>query len=219
MTYIPLAETHDTGEAYFTSLGLLGASTGMKPILSLPTALTTPDAYTSGLTVAANDSVVTQTTSGDDWVSWNFLDSGSTSYSKVLAIGYGMSDYFQIAVSENAYTGATAGSYFIESYAYSSGLGKLFSSAGGSWAEVTVDASITMNDNTVNNPIFGLGIYLEGTNNVQKIFVKSGTSQWAQVLSTTASVTGSEGFKSIGFYNYAGATKRVVAPVMAWGVV
>ena len=99
MTYIPLAETYDCGTAYWESLGLLGSSTGMKPILSLPTALTIPDAYTSGLTVAVNDSVVTQTTSGDDWVSWNFLDSGSRSYSKVLAVGYGMADYFDIGVS------------------------------------------------------------------------------------------------------------------------
>tara|TARA_Y100000310_G_scaffold128758_1_gene127946 strand:- start:538 stop:1191 length:654 start_codon:yes stop_codon:yes gene_type:complete len=217
MTYHPLAETYDTGEAYFTSLGLLGASTGMKPILSLPTALTTPDAYTSGLTVAVNDSVVTQTTSTDDWISWNLLDSGSTSYSKLLVIGYGMADYFSVGASENAYTGATAGNYLKDFYQWLSNLGNLYSNNGTTTSNFATDATITMNDNTVTNPIFGLGMYLEV--GVQKTFVKSGSENWAQVLSTTNTDNGQNGYKSIGFYNYAGGKKRVVAPVMAWGVV
>ena len=76
---------------------------------------------------------------------------------------------------------------------------------------------MTMNNNLANNPIFGLGMYLEV--GVQKTFVKSGTSNWVQIFSTTNTDNGQNGYKSIGFYNFAGATKRVVAPVMAWGVV
>ena len=191
----------------------------MKPILSMPTVLSAPDGYTTGTAITTTDSVVTQTASGDHYVNWNFLDSGSTSYSKVLVIAYGMADYFGIAASETEFTGASAGAYFIDSYLFFTHTGHLMSGAGGSWSLFHTDTTMPLNDNLVSNPIFGLGLYLEGTNNVQKTFFKSGTSNWAQTLSTTDSAVGSNGFKSMGFYGYLGALKRIVAPVMAWGVV
>jgi len=216
MTYSPAQAGVMTGEDYFTSIGLIGGATGMKPILSMPTVLSAPDGYRDGTTVTITDSVAKQTAGLDCWLNWNFLDSGSTSYSKVLSIGYGIGDYFAITVSENAYTGAQAGAYFDDCYQWRSD-GKLYSASGGSWVNFSTDATYTPNNNLVTNPIIGIASYLE-TDQVQKTFFRTGSSDWVQVLSTTSSNTGSNGFKCVGFYDYA-TGKRVVAPVMAWGVV
>ena len=204
-----------TGEDYFTSIGILGSSTGMKPILSMPTVLSAPDGYRDGTTATTTDSVVYQTAGADCWLNWNFLDSGSTSYSKVLSIGYGIGRTFAITVSENAYTGATAGVYFDDCYQWRSD-GKLYSESGG-WTLIGTDATYKPNTDLVTNPIIGIASYLE-TDQLQKTFFRTGSSDWVQVLSETSSNTGSNGFKCVGFYDYV-TGKRVVAPVMAWGVV
>jgi hypothetical protein len=214
MTYQPL--TLDDGSSYFTNIGLIGSATSMVPILSHPTVLNAPSGYRSGTTITTTDSVVSQYGTSDDWMNWNFLDSGATSYSKILAIGYGIGDYFGITVSENEYTGTPAGAYFQDCYHWRSFDGKLQSNNGISWVNFATDATITLNDNTVQNQIIGLGLYLE-TDQVQKTFMKSG-GQWFQVLSTTDNATGAAGFKTVGFYDSA-TTKRVVTPLMAWGVV
>ena len=216
MTYSPAQAGVQTGEDYFTSIGILGSSTGMKPILSMPTVLLAPDGYRDGTTVTTTDSVVSQVGTSDDWMNWNFLDSGSTSYSKVLCIGYGIGNSFGITVSENAYTGAQTGVYFLDVYQWRSD-GKLYSNNGTSWVNFATDGTYTTNDNLKTNPIIGLAMYLE-TDQVQKTFMRTGSGSWVQVLSTTDSANGSAGYKAVGFYDY-NSTKRVVAPLMAWGVV
>lgn len=216
MTYSPAQAGIQTGEDYFTSIGLIGGSTGMEPILSMPTVLSAPDGYRDGTTVTTTDSVVKQTPGADCWLNWNFLDSGTTSYSKVLCIGYGIADYFGLTVSENAYTGAQTAIYYLDVYQWRSD-GRLYSNNGTSWVNFATDATYTPNNNLVTNPIIGLAMYLE-TDQVQKTFIKTGSGSWVQILSTTDSANGSAGYKSVGCYDYA-TTKRVVAPVMAWGVV
>jgi len=216
MTYQPLAE--NDGTSYFENIGLLGGTTGMIPILSEPTVLTSPDGYTTATTITHEDSMVSQSPVGNDWINWNFLDHAITSYSKVLVLGYGIGDWFGIAVSENAYTGATAGGYYHEWYMWMSYTGRLTVETGGAQTIFATDAQTPLNNNSTENSLLGIGIYLEGTNNIQKTFFKS-EGQWFQNLDTTNADVGAAGYKSMGYYGFAGVGKRVVAPLMAWGVV
>jgi len=219
MTY-STTQTLDTGEAYFSSLGIVGGATGMSPILTHPVSAVVPDGYKSVTSVTADESVVTQTANSDDYMNYNLLDSGDTSYSKVLAIAYGTAsnyNYWTMVLSENEYTGAVVGSYMTDLYQFR-GDGLFYSNNGVSWVNFASDQTI-LEETGATAPIRGMAMYIEGSNNIQKVWVRSGgEEQWIQIISTTDSATGSSGFKSLGFYTYA-AIKRVVCPVMAWGVV
>ena len=228
MTYHPLAETHDTGEAYFTSLGLLGASTGMAPIISATTTIPSVDSYSSNLTIAITDSVLkyTQTSSADKHFTYTL---GATK-TKLLAISY-----FQIGTSLNAqgisfsqdtWSGQQPthayldNAYYFIDFPYLSNnkvsLLKIVSTTHGWLAN---DATICVNDDPFAHA-YGLAFYCE--DHVQKAWVKMGsTSQWLQVFSLTDESLDIAGtpFQSVGVVTgyTSGNVGRMISPFYVWG--
>ena len=216
-----------TGEDYFTSLGLIGGSTGMSPLISANKTIPAVDAYSSELTVAVTDSVLkyTQTTtSANRGMSWNL---GAT-YSKALAVSYfqfGTSTDLQgVVLSEDAPTGSQATQDYLDNYmrilAYSYGsetrLQKRISTT---YTTLASDTTI-VTDNAVTSPAYGMAIYAEvGNPGVQKIFYKFGsTSQWIQIASGTDGAL-TTGFQSVGVDTgyYTGKVGRMISPFYVWG--
>jgi hypothetical protein len=230
MTYFPLAETYDTGTAYFESLGLIGGSTGMAPIISANKTIPAVDAYSSQLTVAVTDSVLkyTQTTSTTNrFASWNL---GAT-YDKLLGLCFfqmGTSQDTQgLIFSENTYTGSQATQgypedmYRLQNYTYSTTTAYwLYKRVGTSYTKIGEDLTICVNDDPYSH-VYGLAFYCEkGNPGVQKCFMKDGTtSQWIQILSTTDGAF-TTGFQSVGILTGAasGQVGRMIAPFYVWGV-
>tara|TARA_R100000808_G_scaffold6010_1_gene18031 strand:- start:10208 stop:10915 length:708 start_codon:yes stop_codon:yes gene_type:complete len=233
MTYFPLAETHDTGEAYFTSLGILGSSTGMAPIISATTTMPTPDAYSSNLTRTITDSVLKYTQSGASNRQFSYDLGGS--YSKLLVLSYfqtGTSyDSQLIGASTNTYSGSQATQVYAQDFyvggVYSS-QSRMYKRAGTAspWTALASDTSIYplvrwVGAASPSAPVYGAAMYLEEDS--QKLFLKFGsTSQWFQVIHTTDDTSASFGavnyqtaMVSTGYYST--DTGRMITPFYVWG--
>ena len=83
----------------------------------------------------------------------------------------------------------------------------------GSLTAVQTDDTIFQND-AVSSPIWGIGLYVDGSGNVQKSFLKSGSGQWIQVLADTESDHSS--FQSFYLRHY-GESARFISPIYCWG--
>ena len=226
MTFSPAQAGIQDGTDYFTSIGILGGSTGMAPLISANKTMPAVDAYSSNLTVAVTDSVLKYTQAGTDnkGMSWNL---GAT-YSKALAVAYfqfGTSTDIQgLVLSEDAPTGSQATQNYLDNYmrilAYSYGsetrLQKRISTT---YTTLASDTTI-VTDNAVTSPAYGMAIYAEvGDPGVQKIFYKFGsTSQWIQIASGTDGAL-TTGFQSVGVdtgYS-SGQIGRMISPFYVWG--
>ena len=218
-----------TGEDYFTSLGILGASTGMVPLISANKTIPAVDAYSSQLTVAVTDSVLkyTQTTSGSNrQCSWNL---GATK-SKLLMVSYfniGTSlDSQGLFLSQDTWSGSQGtqayldNAYYFINYPYQSNnkvsILKVVSTSHGWLAN---DATICVNDDAFAHS-YGLAFYCE--DHVQKAWVKMGSaSQWIQIFSLTDESLDIAGFpfQSVGIHNgySSGNVGRVISPFYVWG--
>jgi len=227
MTYFPLAETHDTGTAYWESLGLLGGSTGMSQLpCSMPTVMVAPDGTSTGDTFTLTDSVY-KVVGNKSGVSWNLDgDDGSTAYTKTLVVGYlhgndtvvcGMGVSEDIYGTDYGSTDDWTNTLTMVSRDYTNAM-EIFKWDGSSNQTILAsDASIYSNL-TAPFPLFGVALYSEaGSPGVQKGFVKFGSeSQWFQIHSITET-QGNQ--KSLMFFGaYYSSTARLVTPVMAWGV-
>jgi len=75
-------------------------------------------------------------------------------------------------------------------------------------------------ENNAYQPLWGLGLYVDGSgsDSIVKVFVKSGTAQWVQVLSATDSSGATEisTFNSFCLANW-NNNSRNVTPLMVWG--
>ena len=228
MTYFPLAETHDTGTAYFESLGLIGGSTGMAPIISATTTMPSPDAYASNLTIAVTDSVLkyTQASASNKQFSFNL----GASYSKLLIVSYfhtGTSTDFQaIGASTETWSGSQA----TQNYGFKFYLGGVYGTQarvyknetdGGAWSTLASDTTIYPEVDGASSPVYGCAMYFE--EDVQKQFFKFGsTSQWLRVFSLTDDTSasfGSTDFQTIllGTGHDTGDVGRQIAPFYVWG--
>ena len=215
MTYHPLAETHDTGEAYFTSLGLLGASTGMAPLITASTTIPAFDDY-DGTVLPITDSVAGPGVAfAISWAGWDL----AAAKTKLL-----MTTYTQPSTSDwcgiGCHTGTlpTAGledCYTAMLYGNASRIDMAKYTTGVGWATIGNDATIYQAE-LATAPVWGIGLYVDqtGGSEVQKIFVKSGSAQWIQVLST--SDTSHSSFQSV-FLDHRGSNARFISPIMMWG--
>ena len=229
MTYHPLAETHDTGTAYWESLGLLGGSTGMKVLpCSMPSAMVAPYGYRDTITPTVTGSVLkgVSTHTENKHMGWN-LDGGdgSTTYTKALGVAYLCSDgdlMCHMGFSNDAISSG-ADTDFLDNH-YSAGV-RQYGAAGstiwkydGGVTYVGADTSINSLQTEV-SPITGIAFYVE--DDVQKLYLKkSSESQWIQILSTTDNTFSGTPFKSYAqMYAayFASRTTRIVTPVMVWG--
>ena len=83
----------------------------------------------------------------------------------------------------------------------------------GSLTAVQTDATIYQND-VVTAAVWGIALYVDGSGNVQKSFVKGGTAEWLQVLADTE--TDHSSFQSFYLRHY-GESARFITPIMVWG--
>ena len=231
MTFSPAQAGIQTGEDYWTSIGILGASTGMSPIISANTTIPAVDAYSSQLSVAVTDSVLkyTHTTgSSNRQCSWNL---GATK-SKLLAISHfnmGTSlDIQAIFLSQDTYSGSQGtqayfdNAYYFANYPYSTnnnvGMLKVVSTTH-AWLTSGTDATICVNDDPFAHS-YGLAFY--SADHVQKAFLKVGsTSQWIQIFSLTDESLDVAGvpFQSVGIQTGHGSGQigRMISPFYVWG--
>ena len=208
MTYQPLAETHDTGTAYFESLGLIGGSTGMVPLITASTTIPAFDDY-DGTAVTITDSVAKSGAgAGTTWWGWDL----ASSITKGLIIAYSHTESNHTGAGFHTSTLPASGA----SAAYISRLangGSVLLYGYGGGGNIAEDTTIYPPHDAF-SPVMGQALYVDGSSNIQKTWVKSGTSQWFQVLSGTDSSHTS--FQSC-FLQSNGAHARFITPIMVWG--
>jgi len=214
MTYFPIAETHDTGEAYFESLGLIGGSTGMVPLIVGNTTYPAFDS-TGGTAITITDSVAA---AGAAYTA-SFAAYDVSGKSKILFLSYqhtGASTYgVGVGIHDSTTYGALATTckdcYQFVTYDTATELYKT-TGAGPSWTELASDSSIA-NATTVTTNIVGMAIYADGTD--VKTFGKWGsTSQWIQINGVADSTFTNYDQVYLKFW---GQNARFISPVMCWG--
>ena len=220
-----------TGEDYFTSIGLIGGSTGMVPIISANKTMPTPDAYSSNLTVAITDSVLKYTQGASANMQFSYDLGGS--YSKLLVLSYFQTgttwDAQLIGASTNTYSGSQATQTYAQDF-YAGGVyttqSRIYKRVGTTWGILSSDTSIyppvrMVDAYSKSAPVCGVAMYLEEDS--QKLFRKFGaTSQWFQVVHTTDDTSVSFGtvdyqtaLVSGGYFSP--DTSRMISPFYVWG--
>ena len=231
MTYSPAQAGVMTGEDYFTSIGLIGGSTGMKVLpCSMPSAMVAPYGYRDTIVPTVTGSVlkgVSTSHTENKHMGWN-LDGGdgSTTYTKALGVAYLCSQgdiMCHMAFSTDAISSGSDTDFL--DHHYSAGVRQYSAEGATIWKYDGGNAAVGA-DTTINayqqedSPITGIALYIE--DDVQKLFLKKGsTSQWIQILSTTDNTFSGTPFRSyaqVYAAYFANKTTRIVTPVMVWGV-
>ena len=231
MTYSPAQAGVMTGEDYFTSIGILGASTGMKVLpCSMPSAMVAPYGYRDTIVPTVTGSVLkgVSTHTENKHMGWN-LDGGdgSTTYTKALGVAYLCSNgglLCHMGFSNDAISSGSDTDFLDNHYSggvrqYGGPDGATIWKYDGGNAAVGADTSINTYQQAT-SPITGIALYVEDA--VQKLYLKKGSeSQWIQILSTTDNTFSGTPFRSYAqmYAAYAASkTTRIVTPVMVWGV-
>ena len=211
MTYFPQAAYAQTGENFFRQEGFL--VDGMAPLI---TASTTIPAFddSDGTALTITDSVAKSAVGAEaSWAGYNL----SASKTKLLAIAYvhsSTSNYIGLGFHTSTLpTDELQDAYeatFDGAGAHSE-LGKYVTD--GTYTAVQTDPTI-FQDDVVTSPIWGIGLYVDGSGNVQKSFLKSGSGQWIQVLADTE--TDHSSFQSFYLRHY-GESARFISPIYCWG--
>jgi hypothetical protein len=218
MTYFPLAETYDTGEAYFTSLGLLGVSTGMAPLITNSTTIAAfSDSDGTALTIT--DSVAKAATgAAASWAGYNL----SASKTKLLAIAHvhpSTSNYIGLGFHTSTLPSSTLENAYEATFDGAGGhseLGKYVKTNGSTtYTAVQTDATIYQNDASL-SAVWGIALYVDGDGDIQRSFLKGNTGQWIQVLADTDTDHTSATFQSFYLRHY-GESARFICPIYCWG--
>jgi hypothetical protein len=219
MTYFPLAETHDTGTAYFESIGLIGGSTGMVPLVTGATTFPTPDAVTASPPTITDSVCKWIAGNSDSGIAWDF----PSAISKGLAITYvtQCTGYARMEFSNDAAGTSFPDHYYEAQYHGNGNATKILKQNPSLTYTVLATETTIYQENNVTQPFWGLGLYVDGSgsDSVVKVFVKSGISQWIEVLSATDSSGATEisTFNSFCLANF-NNNSRNVTPLMVWGV-
>ena len=209
MTYFPIAETHDTGTAYFESLGLL---TGMAPLITASTPIPAFDDQ-DGTVVTITDSVAAAASgTAVSWAGWDF----SSSISKGLILSYvqpSTNDWTGVGFHVGTLPASGVQNTYQTVFDGSTGNTQIGEHSSGGFTSLGTEATIYQDD-VKTAAAWGIALYVDGSSNVQKTFIKSGTSQWIEVLSVADSDHSS--FQSC-YLRSQGTSARWIAPIMAWG--
>ena len=226
MTYSPAQVGIQDGTDYFTSLGLIGGSTGMTPLIVNNPNMSSPDAWGNNLTLTTTGSLLKMVASNSNWTNMSW-DLGGSTYDKVLGVVYykGLSRGVTIGFEEDAFSGSQATTdYSINSYragAYT--LGSFYTYiqkyVAGLGSNVAQDFTLSNNMSVAYSTVFGIALYIDTSSNVQTVFYKMGSnSQWFQGL-TTADTSLTTGWKSFILTRGNASTSYAVSPMMVWGAV
>ena len=212
MSYAPSTFNAGTGEDFFRKEGFL--VDGMEPLITGIYAIPAFDDY-DGADLTITNSVA-KSTSGSATIAWSGYDL-SAAKTKLLMTVYCQPSYTDW-IGIGCHTGTLPATTLQDDY-----LALLYGNASGTYLAKHVSPSgwiVIGTDTTMwqeelpTEPVWGIGLYVDGSSNVQKLFVKSGSGQWLQLLS--ASDTAHSSFQSIVLYNR-GHNCRYITPIMVWG--
>ena len=214
MSYAPSTFHAGTGEDFFRKEGFL--VDGMDPLISARYTIPAFD-DSDGTALTITDSVAKSAAGAEaSWAGWDL----SASKTKLLAIAYvhpSTSNYIGLGFHtstlptdelQNAYEatfdGATASTI-------------IFKNVSGSWSNLASDATIYQDDAVI-SAVWGIALYVDADNDIQKSFVKSGTAEWIQVVSAAddSSASGLTSFQSV-YLRHGGLNCRLITPIMVWG--
>jgi len=207
-----------TGEDYWISLGILGASTGMVPLISSHTTIPAFD-DSDGTAVVITDSVaLAGTAAAASWTGYNL----AASKTKLLAIAYvhsSTSNYIGLGFHTSTLPSSTLENAYEATFDGAGGhseLGKYVKTNGSTtYTAIETDATIYQND-LAYSAVWGIGLYVDVDNDIQKSFFKGSSGQWVQVLADTDTAHTSATFQSFYLRHY-GESARFIAPIYCWG--
>ena len=209
MSYAPSTFHAGTGEYFFLKEGFL---TGMSPLITARYTIPAFDDYEATNLTITNSSAKAGTGTATSWSGWN-LDAAKT---KLLALAYiapSTTDWAGIGFHEGTLpTGALDESYQAIFYGNQARIA-MSEYTGGSITDIDTTSTIYQDD-VISSPVWGIALYVDGDSNLQKCFIKSGTAEWAEVLSDTDSDHTS--FQSF-FLWHDEASVRFITPIMCWG--
>jgi len=210
MSYAPSTFHAGTGTAYWESLGLLGGSTGMVPLV---TARYTIPAFddSDGTALTITDSVAKAAVGAEaSWAGWDL----SASKTKLLAIAYvhsSTSNYIGVGFNVSTLPATTLVDSYEATFDGAGGHSELAKYVSGGLTAIQTDDTIYQND-VVTSAVWGIALYVE--DDIQKVFIKSGTANWLQVLADTD--PDHDSFQSFYLRHY-GESARFITPIMVWG--
>ena len=211
MTYFPQAAYAQTGENFFRQEGFL--VDGMAPLITASTTIPATD-DSDGTALTITDSVAKSAVGAEaSWAGWDL----SASKTKLLAIAYvhpSTSNYIGLGFHTSTLPTDELQDAYEATFDGAGGhseLGKYVTD--GTYTAVQTDATIYQDD-AATSAVWGIALYVDGSGNVQKSFLKSGSGQWIQVLADTE--TDHSSFQSFYLRHY-GESARFITPIMVWG--
>jgi hypothetical protein len=208
MSYAPSTFHAGTGEDFFRKEGFLD---GMAPLI---TARYTIPAFddSDGTALTITDSVAKAAVGAEaSWAGYNL----SASKTKLLAIAYVhpcTSNYIGLGFHTSTLPTDELQDAYEATFDGAGGhseLGKYVTD--GTYTAVQTDDTIYQND-VVTTAVWGIALYVE--DDIQKVFIKSGTANWLQVLADTD--PDHDSFQSFYLRHY-GESARFVSPIYCWG--
>ena len=209
MGYAPSTFHAGTGEDFFLKEGFL---TGMDPLITNSTTIAAfSDSDGTALTIT-NSVAKSATGAAASWAGYNL----SASKTKLLAIAYvhsSTSNYVGLGFHDGTMPASTLVDSYEATFDGAGGHSELAKYVSGSLTAVQTETTIFQND-AVLSAVWGIGLYVDGSDNVQKSFLKSGSGQWIQILADTE--TDHSSFQSFYLRHY-GDSARFISPIYCWG--
>ena len=209
MSYAPSTFHAGTGTDFFRKEGFL--VDGMAPLITARYTIPAFDDY-DGTALTITNSVAKAAVGAEaSWAGWDLAEK-----TKLLAIAYvhpSTSNYIGLGFHTSTLPTDELQDAYEATFDGAGGhseLGKYVTD--GTYTAVQTDATIYQDDATL-SAVWGIGLYVDGSGNVQKSFVKS-AGQWIQVLADTESDHSS--FQSFYLRHY-GESARFITPIMVWG--
>ena len=210
MSYAPSTFHAGTGEDFFRKEGFL--VDGMAPLVPARYTIPAFDDYDGTAVTITNSVAKAASGAAVSWTGWDF----SSSISKGLMVAYVhgcTSDWTGIGFHVGTLPASGVQNTYQAVFENANHYTQLGEHSSGSFTGIATDTTI-FQDDVAYATVWGIALYVDGSSNVQKLFVKSGTSQWIQVLSATDS--GHSSFQSC-YLRSNGENARWVAPIMVWG--
>ena len=208
MSYAPSTFHAGTGEDFFRKEGFL--VDGMAPLISARYTIPAFDDY-DGTAVTITNSVA-KSASGEaySWSGWDL----AAAKTKLLAIAYvhpATTDIVGIGFHNGTLPTSTLQDSYQAFYYGQQAKTELGKYTAGGYGELETEAAIRQDD-AATVPVWGIALYVE--DDIQKVFVKSGTANWLQVLADTDE--DHDSFQSF-FLWHDGTSARYITPMMVWG--
>jgi hypothetical protein len=212
MSYAPSTFHAGTGEDFFRKEGFL--VDGMDPLVTARYTIPTPsDSNGTAITITNSVGQAASGASDATWIGYN-LAAGKT---KLLAIKYGQyksGTWMGLGFHTSTLPTTTLQNAYMALYVGAGSKTALAKYVGGTYSAIVTEDTTFYQDNAQVAPVMGIGLYVDGDNDIQKSFVQSGTGEWFQLQAGAADSHSS--FQSF-FMLSSGAYSRHIAPIYCWG--